>query len=76
LNCNGGEIWPIPTLASSLDLFIIKGLIGVRVESSTISGLVHYPAQARRGHAHCSDARQNQTTYPYKMKMQDTLAAM
>src|ERR1017187_4063067 len=40
-------------------------------KSSTILALAHYPARARRGHAHCTDARQNQSSYPYKMKVQD-----
>jgi hypothetical protein len=70
----------IPTLASSSNPFISKGLIGVRVESSTksstILALVHYPAQARRGHADCPDARQNQTSYPYQMRMQDMDATL
>jgi len=51
------------------------GFIGVwgkfSTKSSTVLALVHYPAQARRGRAHCPDARQNQPPYPYKMKVQD-----
>src|ERR1035438_9799133 len=55
--------------------FTYRGFIGVlgkpSTKSSTILALVHYPARARRGHAHCTDARQNQSSYPYKMKVQD-----
>ena len=40
-------------------------------KSSTVLALVYYPARARRGHAHCSDAGENQPSYPYKMKAQD-----
>jgi len=53
----------------------MQGFIGVlgksSTKSSTILTLAHYPALARRGHAHCTDARQNQPPYPYKMKVQD-----
>jgi hypothetical protein len=40
-------------------------------KSSTFLALVHYLARARRGHAHCTDARKNHSSYPYKMKAQD-----
>src|ERR1022692_334992 len=53
----------------------MQAFIGVWVKSSTKSSTVlapvHYPARARRGHAHCTDARASQTSYPYKMKVQD-----
>jgi hypothetical protein len=49
-----------------LNRCINRGFIGVwgkpSTKSSTILALVHYPAQARRGHAHCTDARQIQTS--------------
>jgi L-lactate utilization protein LutB len=40
-------------------------------KSSTILALAHYPARARRGHAHCTDAGENQSSCPSKMKLQD-----
>src|ERR1035437_2719485 len=51
--------------------FIYRGFIGVLGKSSTNLALAHYPTRARRGHAHCTDARQIQPPYPYKMKVQD-----
>jgi hypothetical protein len=65
----------IPTLASIQIAFVYRGLAGVRgkssTKSSTVLALAHYPARARRGHAHCTDAGQIQSSYPYKMKVQD-----
>jgi hypothetical protein len=62
-------------LRLQLKPFIYRGFIGVlgksSTKSSTILALAHYPALARRGHAHCTDARQIQPPYPYKMKVQD-----
>jgi hypothetical protein len=53
----------------------MQGFIGVWVKSSTKSSTVlapvHYSARARRGHAQCMDAGADQTSYPYKMKVQD-----
>ena len=33
--------------------------------------LVHYPSRARYMHAYCTDAGENQASYPYKMTAQD-----
>src|ERR1035441_6502259 len=53
----------------------MQGFIGVlgkaSTKASTILALAHYPTRARRGHAHCTDARKDQSSYPYKMKVQD-----
>src|SRR5690349_9662794 len=63
--------------ASNQIAFVLRALIGVwgkpSTKSSTVLALVHYPARARRGRAHCTDARPKQPSYPYKMKTDMTL---